>query len=233
MASKETVNNKKSLMRSVIEDPMGTGHTYYMEGYDLIAKTGTAQVADANGYGSNVIRSFAGLYPGNDPSIIIYYSAKDQGSYGVNAMKQVIQDIVANVSKYLELDKQEEDSIEALKKFTLPSFVSKRTIDVTNTLDNEGLTYVVIGNGDKIIKQYPENNTVVSELDKIYLVTNDTNITMPNLVGYSETEAKTLLNLLGINYNLEGNGYVTSQSINAGVILKKEDIVNLVLKPRF
>ena len=233
VASKETVNNMKRLMRSVIEDPMGTGHTYYMEGYDLIAKTGTAQVADASGYGSSVIRSFAGLYPGNDPSIIIYYSAKDQGSYGVNAMKQVIQDIVVNVSKYLELDKQKEDSVEALKKFTLPSFVSKRTIDVTNTLDNEGLTYVVIGNGDKIIKQYPESNTVVSELDKIYLVTNDTNIPMPNLIGYSETEAKTLLNLLDIAYTVEGNGYVTSQSINVGVILKKEDVVTLVLKPKF
>ena len=233
VASKETVNNMKNLMRSVIEDPMGTGHTYYMEGYDLIAKTGTAQVADGNGYGSSVIRSFAGLYPGNDPSIIIYFSAKDQGSYGVNAMKQVIQDIVVNVSKYLELDEKEEDKVQALKKYTLPSFISKRTIDVTNTLNNEGLTYVVIGNGDKIIKQYPESNTVVSELDKIYLVTNDTNIPMPNLIGYSETEAKTLLNLLDIAYTVEGNGYVTSQSINVGVILKKEDVVTLVLKPKF
>lgn len=233
VASKETVNNMKNLMRSVIEDPMGTGHTYYMEGYDLIAKTGTAQVADGNGYGSSVIRSFAGLYPGNDPSIIIYFSAKDQGSYGVNAMKQVIQDIVVNVSKYLELDEKEEDKVQALKKYTLPSFISKRTIDVTNILNNEGLTYVVIGNGDKIIKQYPESNTVVSELDKIYLVTNDTNIPMPNLIGYSETESKTLLNLLDIAYTVEGNGYVTSQSINVGVILKKEDVVTLVLKPKF
>ena len=233
VASKETVNNMKNLMRSVIEDPMGTGHTYYMEGYDLIAKTGTAQVADGNGYGSSVIRSFAGLYPGNDPSIIIYFSAKDQGSYGVNAMKQVIQDIVVNVSKYLELDEKEEDKVQALKKYSLPSFISKRTMDVTNTLMNEGLTYVVIGNGDKIIKQYPESNTIVSELDKIYLVTNDVNISMPNLIGYSETEAKTLLNLLGITYTTEGNGYVTSQSINAGVIVKKEDSITLVLKPKF
>lgn len=233
VASKETVNKLKELMRTVIQDSNGTGHGYNIEGYDLIAKTGTAQVADKNGYGHGVIRSFAGLYPGDDPSIIIYYASKDNGNLGLWAMQSVIQDFVKNVSKYLDLDTEEEEKVAALKKYSLPSFINKTTNEVVNTLKNEKLNYIVIGNGAKIIKQYPSKDTKVSELDKIYLITNDANITMPNLIGYSISEAKTLLNLLDISYEIEGNGYVTSQSISTNTILKKEDIVHLVLKPKF
>lgn len=233
VASKETVNNIKRLMRTVIEDPTGTGHIYYLPGYDVIAKTGTAQVADKNGYGSSVIRSYAGLFPGEDPSIIIYYSAKDNGNVGVYAMKDVIGDLIVNISKYLELDTKAEEQVPSLKKYTMPSFINKNKTEVVETLKNEQLNYTVIGNGTKIIKQFPSATVKVSELDKIFLITNDTNITMPNLIGYSITEAKTLLDLLDITYEIEGNGYIVNQSIATGTPIKKEDSVHLVLQPKF
>ena len=233
VASTNTVNYMKMLMRLVVEDPMGTGHPYYMEGYDLIAKTGTAQVADANGYGDNVIRSFAGLYPGNDPQIIVYYSAKDTGSSGVTYMKQVINEFITNVSKYLNIDSTNDEEVEELLQYKVPSFVNKNTSEVEVTLKGEGLTYVKIGNGNKIINQYPQSGTIISSIDKIILITNDQNITMPQLVGYSNSEAQTLLKLLGINYEIEGTGYVVSQSIPVGVIVKKEDLIKLVLKPKY
>jgi len=233
VASKETVNYIKTLMRTVIEDPTGTGHIYYMEGYDTIAKTGTAQVADKGGYGSSVIRSYAGIYPGNDPSIIIYYSAKDNGNSGVWAMQDVIKELIANISKYLEIDTQIEGEVKNLNEYQLPSFVNKNINDVTSILKNEGLNYVTIGNGEKIIKQYPNFNTTVSELDKIILVTNDENILMPDLTGYSLIEAKNLLNLIGIEYETEGTGYVISQSIPVGTKIKKGDLIHLILNPKF
>jgi len=233
VASKETVNYIKNLMRTVVEDPTGTGRIYYMEGYDTIAKTGTAQVASNGGYGNSVIRSYAGIYPGNDPEIIIYYSAKDNYNYGVYAMRDVIKELITNISKYLEIDNTVEEKVEGLKEYNLPSFINKNTIDVSNILKNEGLNYVIIGNGNKIIKQYPNYTTTVSELDKIYLVTNDVNLLMPNLIGYSVNEAKTLLNLLGIKYEMEGNGYVVSQNIPSGTVIKEKDVVNLMFQPKF
>ena len=163
VASKETVNYVKNLMRTVVEDPTGTGRIYYMEGYDTIAKTGTAQVASKGGYGSSVIRSYAGIYPGNDPRIIIYYSLKDNGNYGVYAMRDVIKELITNISKYLEIDNTVEEKVDGLKQYDLPSFVNKNTSDVSNTLKNEGLNYVIIGNGNKIVKQYPNYTTTVSE----------------------------------------------------------------------
>ena len=233
VASKDTVNYVKELMRSVIENPNGTGRTYYMPGYDIIAKTGTAQVADKTGYGSTVIRSFAGLYPGEEPSVIIYYAAKDKGSYGVTAMKKVINSLIADITTYLGLDQKEETGKEDLHKFTLGSYINKSVTNITNKLDNEKLDYVVIGNGNKIIKQYPNSGEVVTKLDKIYLVTNDSDLKMPSVIGYSNSEVKVLLDLLDINYEIQGTGYVVSQSINKGAIVKKEDVVSLVLKPKF
>lgn len=234
VASKETVNHVKNLMRTVIEDPTGTGHIYYMAGYDQIAKTGTAQVSDKGGYGGNsVIRSYAGLYPGNDPSVIIYFAAKDNGNYGVYAMDEAITDLIINISKYLEIDTGNEEDNTVLKEYSLPSFKNKNTADVVNLLKNENLNYIVIGNGDKIINQYPNFSTTVSEIDKIFLVTNDSDILMPNLIGYSINEAKTLLNLLEISYEMEGMGYVTSQSIPVGTLIKKEDILYLTLNQKF
>lgn len=232
VASSDTVDYVKKLMRSVIENPNGTGRTYYMPGYDIIAKTGTAQVADKTGYGSTVIRSFAGLYPGEEPSVIIYYAAKDKGSNGVSAMKQVINSLIADVSKYLDLDQKEEVSNELIN-YKIPSFINKTTSSTMNRLDNEGLKYVVIGNGNKVVKQYPKEGTFVSEIDRIFLVTNEEDIKMPNVIGYSNNEVQVLLKLLEINYEIEGNGYVVSQSISKDVMLKKEDIVLLVLKPKF
>ena len=75
VASKENVDHIKNLMEKVVQ--VGTGTSYKMDGYDLIAKTGTAQIASENGTGylkgaSDVIRGFAGIYPKDDPDIIIY-----------------------------------------------------------------------------------------------------------------------------------------------------------------
>ena len=53
VASIKTVNKMRELMRSVItgNSNNSTGYYYYMDGYDFIAKTGTAQVASENGKG--------------------------------------------------------------------------------------------------------------------------------------------------------------------------------------
>ena len=53
----------------------GTGKPYYIEGYDVIGKTGTAQIPNPNGgylegY-KNYIYSFLGMAPKDDPQVII------------------------------------------------------------------------------------------------------------------------------------------------------------------
>ena len=104
---------------------------------------------------------------------------------------------------------------------------------VKSTLDGSSIKYVVLGNGDKVVKQSPSNGDVITTNDTIYLITNDTNITVPNVVGLSSKVAKSVLQNLGIKVNLDGVGYVTSQSVSEGTNITNGMEIMLTLNPKY
>ena len=66
VATKNTTDKIRDLMETVVTE--GTGSNYNMPGYNLIAKTGTAQISSTNGTGYlkgefDYIRGFAGMFP--------------------------------------------------------------------------------------------------------------------------------------------------------------------------
>ena len=83
-------------------------------------------------------------------------------------------------------------------------------------MDENNISVVVIGSGDKIISQYPSAGETVLSYDKVFLITNGDVGIMPDLTGYTRSEVIYLMNTLGYVYEIEGYGYVTSQSIKAG-----------------
>ena len=83
-----------------------------------------------------------------------------------------------------------------------------KTDDVIN-LDEVDVAVI----GRKRSEYVRGTGTNIIEGDKLFIVTNDSNIKMPNLVGYSRVEAENLLKLLNIDYEIEGYGYITEQSI--------------------
>lgn len=87
--------------------------------------------------------------------------------------------------------------------------------------------------GSKVIKQTPSKNTTVTNKDIIYLITNDENLAIPNVIGLSSKVAKDLLAQLGVKVNLEGVGYVTAQSIPAETKITAGLEMNLTLSPKF
>lgn len=215
VASVETVQKMKDLMESVVQS--GTGKPYKMDGYDIIAKTGTAQISSENGTGylkgeSDVIRGFAGMYPKNNPDIIIYANVKKPVPNVVNPLSNLVKEIIENISKIRNNQVEEEETLTTFI-YKIGSYQNKSVEKVENDLHSKGLSSIVIGNGDKVIRQYPEKGTEVSSSEKIFLVTNGTDILMPNVVGWSKKEVKTFCNLLGITAIFEGNGYIEQQSI--------------------
>lgn len=233
VASIQTVEKIKELMRSVINgtNDTATGYYYYMDGYDLIAKTGTAQVAAENGkgYTGGIIRGLAGMFPGNDPEIIIYMAVKNPTN-GVNPTKVLIQDIIKNVSKYLNIYDDPNNDVKKLDEYVVESYVNKSVSSIKNTLESYNLNVVVLGGGDKIVKQYPQSGTVINKIDKVFLLTNGNTFNMPNILGYSKKDFYTLMSLLNIEYEASGNGYVVSQNINEGEEIKEKLIVSFETK---
>ena len=95
-------------------------------------------------------------------------------------------------------------------------YLGKNTSDIVDELNSKGINPVVIGNGDKIIKQYPNKGTILVNNYKVFLVTDGEVITMPNITGWSRNDVVRLCKLLGIDYKINGTGYVVSQSIPEG-----------------
>lgn len=235
VASKDTTDKMKDLMEKVVQ--IGTGSVYKMDGYNLIAKTGTAQISSTNGTGyltgaSDVIRGFAGMYPKDDPQIIIYATLTKPSPNSPTPLAKAVKELIANISKYKNIFNDQEEKVVATK-YTLNSYINKSVDQIKNTLDSNGVTSIIIGDGNKIIKQYPNKGEIVTANEKVYLLTNGTNITMPSINGWSTNEVKNLLKFLGIKYTINGSGYVTSQSIKAGTIITKEMELVVECNPKF
>ena len=237
VASVTTVNKIKDLMWDTVNTPGMTGAGYKLEGYDLIGKTGTAQIADENGGGyltgaSDIISSFAGIYPKDDPKVIIYASVKRPEGGNQKIIQEAIKDIVVNISKYYGTDPDTTSEVE-LKEYSLISYKNKEVTDSKAELESMGMSVTVIGNGNKVTKQYPSNGDKVTEGTKVFLITNDSNLTVPDVNGLSSKQAEDLLKMLGISVKLEGNGYVTGQSITAGTPIIDNMEITLTLSPKF
>ncbi len=217
VASTTTVEKMIQLMDDTVNGIGNTGSGYRIDSHELIGKTGTAQIAAENGRGylngkNDIISSFAGIYPKSNPQIIIYASVKRPSNGSQKPISNAVKEVVLNTGKYLGTEKQ--TATDQVIEYKLPSFTNKDLEKVKTTLTNNGMNYQIIGNGTKVVKQYPTAKTTVTNKDKIYLITNDSSYVIPNVVGLSSKEAKSLLEILGVKVKLEGSGYVKTQSVS-------------------
>lgn len=237
VASTQTVQKMIQLMDDTVNGYGNTGSGYRIDGGELIGKTGTAQIANENGGGyldgeADIISSFSGIYPKSNPQVIIYASVKRPTAGSQKPISNAIKEIVKNISKYYGNSDTQSPTI-AIADYKVPSFVNKKLDTVKTSLDSLGLHYVVLGEGSKVIKQTPSYGAVIPTNDTIYLITNDSSIRVPDVVGLSSKDAKDLLGQLGIQVELDGVGYVTSQSVAPGSEITEGLSIQLTLAPKF
>jgi len=237
VASSDTVNKMIQLMDDCVNAIGNTGSGYRIPSGELIGKTGTAQIANENGGGylngkDDIISSFSGIYPKSNPQIIIYASVKRPTAGSQKPISNAVKEIVTNVSKYFGNSDSVTNSIE-INDYKVPNFVNKKLDKVKTELDAKGVKYVVLGNGNKVIRLTPNADEVITTNDTVYLITNDKGITVPNVLGLSSKVAKDLLQKLGLKVNLEGVGYVSEQSVSEGTSIVDGMTINLKLLPKF
>ncbi len=234
VASKETTDKIKDLMETVVTN--GTGSNYNMPGYGLIAKTGTAQIASTNGTGYltgkyDYIRGFSGMFPKDDPEIIIYANVKRPRPNTANSLSYVVESVVENISKYYNIYDETQTNIEKTS-YTLENYINKDLEKVKNKLEENSICVEVIGDGDKIISQYPGKDIKLTKGSKVFLKTNSSNIKIPNFKGWSKKDVLTYLNQANILYTTEGNGYLVSQSIT-DALYDGNTIIELKFKEKY
>ena len=237
VASTETVQKMIQLMDDCVNGIGNTGSGFRIPSGELIGKTGTAQIAAENGGGylsgqEDIISSFAGIYPKSEPKLIIYASVKRPSGGSQKPLSNAIKEIVNNASKYYGNDDSTSPTVE-VTEYELPSFLNQKVETTKTTLTSAGIKYQILGTGDKVVKQYPEKEDTITNQDTVYLITNDSNIKIPNVVGLSSKVASSLLNMLGVQVKLDGVGYVTAQSIAEGTAITDGLEITLTLNPKF
>ncbi|MBR1376555.1 MAG: penicillin-binding protein [Bacilli bacterium] len=232
IVSVETVNKMKNLMYNVVNSPTGSGRSYSTLNYgvELIGKTGTAQIYENGGYLKNqYIRSFSGMFPKENPRYLIYGAIKKVYPDGNAALTSTVKKIVQNVSKYFNIS----TNTSSINSYNVGNYVSKSTSGVTKALQELGLNPIVIGDGDYIINQYPNNNNTILVGEKIFLLTNSNNYKMPSMKGWSRTDVLAYFNLIGVKCTINGEGYVVSQSIGSGTTINLDSEIVVELQDKY
>ena len=228
VVSENTINKIKSLMYNVVnsDDPSATGKRYHIDGFDIIGKTGTAQIASPRGgylKGDNAyVYSFAGMYPKDNPEVIIYAAVKKPNVGATAVLSEPTVSLMKNIAKYRNMFTAVTNNSDVVS-LVLDSYINKKVENVKKELEANKISVITIGSGDKVINQYPEASEKVLSYDKVFLITNGDKNKMPDLKGYSRSEAIYLMKALGYKYEIDGYGYVTGQSIEPG-----KDVDNVV-----
>lgn len=235
IVSKSTTNKVKELMYGAINSSWAPGYTYSVKGFNLIGKTGTAQIYENGKYltgDGNYLISFAGMYPKDDPQIIIYAAMKKPSTYSARALAPSVKDVVKNIAKYKNIFStiKEETSV---KSYTLPSYLNQNVEDVIDSLEQDNLEVIVIGNGNTIINQYPSKGSIVVTNDKVFLVTNGKKNHMEDVIGWSRNDFIKYMELLDIDYKISGYGYIVEQSVKKGTNIESNTVIEVKLNSKY
>ena len=224
--SKKTTEKMHELMQKVIYE--GLSKVWVTENVRIMGKTGTAQIASPKGGYLNgeydYIKSFAGIFPVDNPKYIVYVAGKKPET-NLSSWAKVITTAIEEIASYAKLTDNVSNK-ENEKIITLNNYLSKLTDDSISDIENKKLKPIVIGEGKYVINQYPLKNNEVLSGSKVFIVTNSQDITMPNMIGWSLNDVKTFASLIGLKLQYNGYGYVISQSIGEG---EKLDLTNMTL----
>lgn len=224
--SKKTTEKMHELMQKVIYE--GLSKVWVTENVRIMGKTGTAQIASPKGGYLNgeydYIKSFAGIFPVDNPKYIVYVAGKKPET-NLSSWAKVITTAIEEIASYAKLTDNVSNK-ENEKIITLNNYLSKLTDDSISDIENKKLKPIVIGDGKYVINQYPLKNNEVLSGSKVFIVTNSQDITMPNMIGWSLNDVKTFASLIGLKLQYNGYGYVISQSIGEG---EKLDLTNMTL----
>lgn len=232
VASKETVEQVKSLMYDVVYNGLSSSAYFAADNVTVIGKTGTAQIAsNTGGYltgNYDYIKSFAGMFPYEDPEYIIYISVKQLIGETKN-IAGIVSDSVEEIAKYKDLVESYND-IDQSKIIELSNYISKDAVLTVDILEKKGLKVIVIGDGKYVINQYPLKKAKVIKGSKVFLLTNSNNYLMPDVGDWSVNEIITYCNMVGINYKINGYGKLENVSIVKDTLINADDILEINLK---
>ena len=233
--SKATVDKMKEELYGVVNGSWAQGgKKYALDNYTVSGKTGTAQVVDPKSrkyYSSQykVLHSFIGYAPSENPEVIVYTGMKlpnkNLAESFAKGSSEIFKPVMENTLNYLNVKKN--DSSNEVTTYTMDDYIGSSSTSAVEKLAKQTKSVVLIGSGKNVLNQFPSKNNIFKKDDKVFLLLSDENIQLPNFAGWSKAEVLTYKQLSGLDIEVEGNGYVQSQSIPAGRSVKKGESIKI------
>ena len=233
--SEATARQLQSILARVVSDERGTGGRFEVEGINIMAKTGTTQVAENGIYDEHGNTYYAVMigFPYEDPQYMMYFAY--QGDYG-DYFYTITEPITRIVSKIaliegLDSDLSSETAVSGdIREYQMPELTNHSLTYAQEKLDDLAVKIITVGEGDTIIAQTPNTNQSVFTNQKVFLTLANENIKMPDMEGWTRKEVTQFFNAANLKVKIEGKGVVSQQNIEEGTILTKDSEIIINLK---
>jgi penicillin-binding protein 2B len=157
---------------------------------------------------------------------------QDSDLGGGTAAAPIFKKIMNQTLQYLGVPKKFDNkttSDVANNGIKAPDLKGLSVQEAKNKLAGLGINYATLGKGTKIVSQFPKAGSVLKTGQHMYLLSEEGDkVNIPNLKGQSLRDAMELLSAIGVEVNIEGEGYVVSQTLNKENGKRR---IDLVLEP--
>ena len=215
--SKETTEKVREYMRDVVEsENYGSAYgVYSVPGYNVSAKTGTAQIAsDTGGYQTGdtaYLYSIVEMVPSEDPDYVLYLTMKHPKTYDRMALAKIANPLMKRAMDFKETE-EDTDTETNTEKVSVADYRNLEADVAAADAQKSGLQPVVIGNGKKVQKQSTANGDQLISGEKLILYTGGDKL-MPDVTGWSKADSMKLGKILGIEVSFDGDGYCVKQEL--------------------
>jgi len=231
--SKQTAHDMIDLLRRVVTDEAGTCRHYEAKTVNVIGKTGTTELLLDGEYSEDlsIVSCMLG-FPYEDPQYMVYYAYVSPMTVYYNYDIKPIPDMIDRIAllENLEINQDELDVADKyIHQYNMPNLLSNSYEQAKQKLDEMHLNTIKIGDGDRIIDQYPKTNDVVYTNQKVFLLTDGYNTYLPDFTNWTRKDIVNYWNISKLPITIDGYGVVYEQNISANSLVdnNSEIIVKL------
>lgn len=170
--SEETSETMKEILESVVSQ--GTGNKTYIPGYRIGGKTATSEKLPRRS--GKYIASFMSFAPAENPQVIcLVLIDEPQGVYyGGQVAGPVMKELLENILPYLGIEEsfsEEELKNEETADITVADYTGMKTAQAKQEIEKLKLNAEVVGNGETVLRQFPEAGETINFASKVILYT--------------------------------------------------------------
>ncbi len=230
--SPEAAKAVQELMYGVVYDEIGTARFYAIPEIEIVAKTGTSQVAEDGGYSDSLVLSsiLIGL-PADDPKYLIYYAFESEYTINLHYYTSPVQNIIRNVAMYntININNSNTEYIN-IEEYEMYDFTNNTVDYAIKKLDGKTTNIEIIGNKNTIIEQWPlpEHSLVTNQ--RVFLLTDKENMVMPDMTGWSRKDVSEFWAITGVPTLISGEGVVVTQSIPENTTIDENSLLQVELE---